>query len=100
MSFWSGQRKKLQGLILDHPLDNDQKCSGCDAYCCRGFYSVELTGKEYHKLSSIGAKRLEFTLTGRYFLIIEFGCEFLQGNQCRIYHDRPDLCRRFTCTDI
>ena len=50
-------------------------------------------------LQALGAKRLEFTLDGRYHLIIENGCEFLDLGRCAIYPHRPDICRRFYCTE-
>lgn len=77
----------------------DGRCASCDGACCRGFFSVELTPEEYLILQKLGAQRLEFTLTERFFLIIENGCEFLDGNRCGIYDYRPDICRRFSCID-
>lgn len=77
----------------------DDRCLGCDAACCRGFFSVELAPEEYLTLQKLGAQRLEFTLTEKFFLIIENGCEFLSDNRCGIYDHRPDICRRFSCRD-
>ncbi len=100
MALFQRNRKKLHGILLDHPQDGNERCAACDASCCRGFPSVELTAEEYATLHQLGAKRLEFTLNGHYYLMIELGCEFLVGNRCGIYHHRPAICRRFTCTDL
>ncbi len=99
MGFFQRNRKKLHGVLLDHPEDGNDRCVACDASCCRGFPSVELTAEEFASLERLGAKRLEFTLNGHYYLMIENGCEFLEGNRCGIYNHRPAICRRFTCTD-
>jgi len=99
MGLFQRNRKKLHGILLDHPEDGNERCASCDASCCQGFPSVELTAEEYASLQQLGAKRLEFTLNGHYYLMIELGCEFLVGNRCGIYHHRPAICRRFTCTD-
>ncbi len=90
------KRKKLHGKLSDVPQDGS-RCSNCDASCCKGFPTVRLSTEEYELLGSLGAKRLEYTLNGSFFLFIENGCEFLEGNRCGIYDHRPDICRRFSC---
>lgn len=90
---------KRHGLLQDTPLDDSERCRNCAADCCRGFPSVELSAEEYALLQKIGAIRLEFTLTGRFYLLIENGCEFLIDNRCAIYTQRPSICRHFICTD-
>ena len=87
------------GLMLDRPVDNDDRCAGCGGDCCRSFTSVRLSWLEYKRLRSLGANRLEFFLTGQYQLNIEDGCEFLKDGRCAIYEHRPDTCRRFYCRD-
>ena len=99
MPFFQDTRKKLHGVLLERPADGSGRCSACDASCCRGFPSVELTAEEYAVLKGLGAVRLEFTLNGHYYLLIEHGCEFLVGNRCSIYDHRPAICRRFVCRD-
>lgn len=99
MSFFRSKRKVLHGVLLDQPLDGNERCASCDASCCRGFPRVELTAEEYTALEQLGARRLEFTLDERFFLVIEHGCEFLDGNRCGIYHHRPAICRRFVCRE-
>lgn len=99
MSFLRDSRKVLHGMLLEHPEDGAERCAVCDASCCRGFPSVELTAEEYAVLERLGAQRLEFTLDGRFYLVIEHGCEFLEGNRCGIYRQRPEICRRFVCRD-
>lgn len=89
---------KKHGIMLDGDVDGS-RCAGCGAVCCRGFFSVELTADEYALLQRLGALRLEFTLNGRFYLVIENGCEFLRGDRCGIYELRPAICRRFTCRD-
>lgn len=86
-------------MLLDAPVDDDYRCRDCGGACCRSFPSVEITLEEYRRLTSLGARRLEFSLSGRYRLVIENGCEFLNGGRCSIYHDRPEICRRFFCRD-
>ncbi len=100
MALWGRSRKKLRGILLEHPEDGNERCAACDASCCRGFPSVELTAEEYATLERLGAKRLEFALNGHYYLLIEHGCEFLIGNRCGIYKHRPTICRRFSCRDL
>jgi len=90
---------KRRGLLLEAPLDDNARCRNCAAACCRGFPSVELSADEYQRLQRLGAIRLEFTLTGHFYLLIENGCEFLVDNRCAIYAQRPAICRRFICTD-
>lgn len=99
MSFFPTRRTLLHGVVLDHPVDGNERCAGCDASCCRAFPRVELTTEEYATLERLGATRLEFTLNGRFFLMIENGCEFLVGSRCGIYHQRPTVCRRFVCLE-
>jgi Fe-S-cluster containining protein len=99
MLFLAGRKKKRHGILLDTPRDGGERCSSCSADCCRGFPSIELDAEEYPLLQSLGATRLEFTLDGRFYLIIENGCEFLDNNRCSIYEHRPRICRIFTCED-
>ncbi|HJV35833.1 YkgJ family cysteine cluster protein [Geomonas sp.] len=89
--------KKRHGILLDHPVDDPTCCRECDGVCCRSFPTVELTWDEYRDLESLGATRLQFSLYGPHKLIIENGCEFLQGSRCGIYEHRPAICRRFVC---
>ena len=96
MSLFRKKMLRKQGIMLDGPADGS-RCEGCDADCCRGFPSVELSGEEYLTLHRLGAQRLVFTLDERFYLLIENGCEFLVGNRCGIYEQRPLICRRFTC---
>lgn len=100
MSLLRDKRTMLRGMLLDQPQDGNERCAACDASCCRGFPSVELTAEEYALLGQLGAKRLAFTLAGHFYLLIEHGCEFLDGTRCSIYDQRPAICRRFICCDI
>lgn len=92
------KREKRHGILLDHPLDAPSSCRECDALCCRSFPSVELSWEEYQQLEALGATRLQFALYGPHKLIIENGCEFLDGSRCGIYDHRPAICRRFICS--
>lgn len=96
--FFHQRRERKHGIMSDIPVDGS-RCAGCAADCCRGFLSVALTPEEYALLQRLGARRLEFTLSGRFYLIIENGCEFLREDRCSIYESRPTICRRFTCSD-
>ena len=86
-------------MLLDHPIGNLERCRECNADCCRSFPAVNITWSEYNKLRDLGATRLYFSLSGRCKLIIENGCEFLLNARCSIYDDRPDICKRFLCTE-
>lgn len=100
MTLFSRKREKRKGVLLAEGVDGGERCRECDAACCRGFPSVELTPTEYAVLESLGAVRLVYLLSGRHYLMIENGCEFLVGNRCGIYAHRPAICRRFTCREI
>jgi len=99
MDLFRKKSGKKHGMLLEKPVDGTEGCIGCDAACCRGFPSVRLTVNEYRTLEQLGAARLQFLLNGEHYLIIEHGCEFLVDNRCGIYDQRPEICRRFTCTD-
>jgi len=93
-------KEKRHGLLLNQPLDDPSCCSTCAALCCRSFPNVDLSWDEYQRLEALGAARLHFSLHGPHKLIIENGCEFLRGNRCGIYDDRPEICRRFICKAV
>jgi Fe-S-cluster containining protein len=95
---WRGKPMK-HGMLLDHQVADDGRCQECDGLCCRSFPSVELSWAEFETLRSLGAQRLDFSLTGHHALIIENGCEFLSTGKCTIYDQRPEICRRFFCRD-
>lgn len=97
MLFFRGGRKKRRGVLLEHPLDDPLSCKSCDAACCRSFIDVNLTWEEFQRLEALGAARLQLSLYGPHKLIIEDGCEFLEGSRCSIYQDRPRVCRLFVC---
>jgi Fe-S-cluster containining protein len=99
MELFRRKRVKKQGILLEESIDGNEHCLGCNAACCRGFPTVELTAAEYGILEKLGATRLEFLLDGRCYLVIENGCEFLVENRCGIFAQRPSICRRFTCRD-
>jgi hypothetical protein len=90
-------RESWLGVLLDHPIDNDARCQGCDGFCCRSFPTVNLTWAEFETLKALGARRLHYSISGHYKLIIENGCEFQFQGKCSIYSHRPDICRRFIC---
>lgn len=97
--WWHRSRIRKHGLLLDSPVDDDRRCRECDGACCRAFPSVPLSWDEYQRLRDLGAVRLQFSLTGRHLLLIDTVCEFLHEGRCRIYHHRPQVCRRFFCRD-
>ena len=100
MNLFKKTRIKKHGYLSDRPVDGDESCRDCAADCCRGFPSVKLTAEEYGDLERLGAVRLQFLLNGKYYLLIEHGCEFLENNRCRIYNQRPLVCKRFSCSEI
>ncbi len=100
MNWTSRTKVRKHGLLLDAPVDDDGRCLTCGGACCSAFPSVELTWDEFQRLMELGARRLEFSLTGHPQLMIENGCEFLASGRCAIYADRPDVCRRFFCRDL
>jgi Fe-S-cluster containining protein len=93
------RRKKLRGILLDSPRDGDERCRVCGGVCCCSFAAVEITWEEYERLHALGASRLQLSLYGPHRLEIDCGCEFLVQGRCSIYDKRPDVCRRFTCSD-
>ncbi|HEX9079537.1 MAG TPA: YkgJ family cysteine cluster protein [Desulfuromonadaceae bacterium] len=99
MPFPNRQKRKLHGLLLDHPQDGDDRCRKCGGACCRSFSDVELSWEEVERLRALGATQLRLSLIGPHRLMIDYNCEFLVDGRCSIYEDRPDVCRRFTCTD-
>jgi Fe-S-cluster containining protein len=92
-------KARRRGVLLARPVDDDPRCRDCGGVCCRSFPTVELSWPEYQTLRALGARCLEFSLTGHHKLIIENGCEFLVQGRCSIYEHRPDVCRRFHCED-
>lgn len=99
MLFISRSKARRHGILLDYAQDGDQRCFSCGGDCCRSFADVELTWDEYERLRKLGASRLQLSLTGPHRLLIDYGCEFLKSGRCSIYEARPEICRRFTCTD-
>jgi Fe-S-cluster containining protein len=93
-------RVKRHAVVSDRPVDDHWRCRACDAVCCRSFVALELTWVEYERLEALGARRLQLSLRGPHWLLIEGGCEFLVEGRCSIYAERPDICRRFMCDDV
>ncbi len=99
MPFPNHRKTKLHGLLLDHPQDGNERCFQCGGACCRSFSDVELSWEEFERLHDLGATQLRLSLVGPHRLMIDYNCEFLVDGRCSIYEARPDICRRFTCTD-
>ena len=97
MPWFHRTAEKRRGLLLSRPLDNSERCRDCGGACCRSFTAVPLTWEEFERLQALGARRLQLNLWGPPVLLIDAGCEFLTDGRCRIYPDRPDVCRRFAC---
>ncbi len=93
-------RIKRHAILSDRAVDGDWRCRSCDGACCRSFVAVELTWAEYQRLKALGARRLELSLRGPHWLLVEDGCEFQVEGRCSIYADRPEVCRRFICDDV
>lgn len=96
--FLFSHKERRHGVLLDQPLDDPPCCRRCDGACCRAFVSIVLSWDEFRRLERLGAQRLILPLFGPPLLVIDDGCEFLDHGQCMIYPERPDICRRFTCT--
>ncbi|MDD2580917.1 MAG: YkgJ family cysteine cluster protein [Desulfuromonadaceae bacterium] len=97
---FSPLRKKIyHGILLNAPRDGDVRCQECGGVCCRSFAAVEISWEEYKRLQGLGARRLHLSIYGPHRLEIDYGCEFLAEGRCSIYEERPDICRRFFCTD-
>ncbi|MBV5340858.1 MAG: YkgJ family cysteine cluster protein [Deltaproteobacteria bacterium] len=93
------RKKKFHGILLDAPRDGDDRCRSCGGICCSSFTAVEISWDEYERLQGLGARRLQLSLFGAHKLEIDCGCEFLSDGRCSIYEARPDICRRFYCSD-
>jgi len=93
------KEKKYRGILLDVPLNSDDRCQRCSGTCCSSFTDIDISWEEYQRLEELGAKRLQLSLFGPHKLEIDAGCEFLKEGRCRIYEARPDVCRRFICSE-
>lgn len=93
------QIKRYHGILLDTPLDGDDRCQQCGGVCCSSFTAINISWEEYERLEKMGARRLQLSLYGPHKLEIDGGCEFLAGGLCSIYEARPDICRRFFCSE-
>jgi hypothetical protein len=93
-------RVKRHAAVSDRFVDDHWRCRACDAVCCRSFVALELSWAEYETLQALGAQRLQFSLRGPHWLLIEGGCEFLVSGRCSIYEHRPEICRRFICDAV
>ena len=94
------RKKKYHGILLDAPMDCDDRCKNCGGVCCSSFTAIEISWDEYKRLQGLGAKRLQLSLFGPHKLEIDNGCEFLVDGRCSIYEERPDICRRFFFSDF
>lgn len=99
MIFPSLRKKRYHGILLDAHRDGDDRCRECGGVCCSSFAAVEISWDEYERLEALGARRLQLSLYGPHKLEIDYGCEFLSQGRCSIYDSRPDICRRFFCSD-
>ncbi len=99
MLFPPFRKKRYHGILLDAPRDGDDRCRECGGVCCSSFAAVEISWEEFRRLRQLGAGRLQLSLFGPYRLEIDCGCEFLANGRCSIYDQRPDVCRRFFCSD-
>ena len=93
------RKKRYHGILLDAPQDGDDRCLKCGGVCCSSFAAVDISWNEYERLQELGATRLRLSLYGPHKLEIDYGCEFLDGGLCSIYDARPDICRRFFCSE-
>jgi len=99
MLFPSLRIKRYHGILHGAPLDGNDRCQRCGGICCSSFTAVDISWGEYERLEELGAKRLHLSLYGPHKLEIDSGCEFLVEGRCSIYEARPDICRRFFCSE-
>ena len=99
MLFPSLKKKKYHGILLDAPLDSDDRCRQCGGTCCSSFKAIDISWGEYQRLKELGAKRLQLSLFGPHKLEIDSRCEFLIDGHCCIYGARSDICHWFICSE-
>jgi len=99
MLFPPSRKKRYHGILLDAPRDGDDRCRECGGVCCSSFAAIDINWDEYERLQKLGARRLQLSLYGPHKFEIDYGCEFLAEGRCSIYDARPDICRRFFCSD-
>ena len=96
---YNERRFRRIGEEIEEQID----CTVC-ANCCR-VATVEVSGRDIDRLAkALGIKRQkfidEYTVKNEEEGTVdlrrtESGCVFLDGNDCTIYDDRPDICRNF-----
>ena len=79
----------------------NEQCRTCDAKCCR-YFCFEIDKPEtYEEFDDIGWFLLHEGITvhideGDWYISIANRCKALdENNQCRIYEDRPLICRNY-----
>jgi uncharacterized protein len=95
------QERRFRRLAQE--IEDQIDCRAC-ANCCK-VAETDVAERELDRLArAVGVSRAEFI--ERYTtkseddgtLILrrtEYGCVFLEGNDCSIYEDRPETCRNF-----
>ena len=74
------------------------KCETCGECCIK--YIVKLNDNDIEKIKKLGFNEKEFVERDEH--ICEFvlkkndkGCVFLDNNSCKIYNDRPSVCKMY-----
>lgn len=72
-------------------------CNGCESSCCR-IVIFWLDNKDHadwakhHGISVLYSKKLD-----KYAAKLDIECQELSDNKCKIYKDRPKMCREYDC---
>jgi len=81
-------------------MSNENPCEQCDAKCCR-YFALEIdkpaTKRDFDDIRWYLCHEgtMVFVEKGRWYLEVRNLCRHLDANQrCRIYPDRPALCRK------
>jgi Fe-S-cluster containining protein len=89
-------KKNKRSRLLKEPVSGLCPPDCCE--CCTDWFShLRLTKEEYDFLKEHGAKHLNFKGKTYMLEITDGRCEFLENGKCKIYNERPDVCKRFLC---
>jgi Fe-S-cluster containining protein len=77
-------------------------CDACTGKCCRYFslgINSPVTWDDYDEIRWYLAhgQTIVYVDEGNWYLLVMSACQYLMDdNRCRIYHDRPKVCREYT----
>ena len=76
-------------------------CKYCDGICCLN--PPQLYPEEAEQIKKAGAELIGFEKQGKVFVSVKpvkNQCPFLENGKCRIYAERPKVCRQFECINM